>query len=110
MLLKFCEKYVVYLLSNINEIYWKWVCEYVFLYWGFCVEDYFEKMYFLYEMKMVKFVEEIFWGVFDDVNFDLCEIFFIDDFEVNCQGVQVLGIFIYIVKFGEDWRLFFVEN
>ena len=54
MLLKLREKYVVYLLSNTNEIHWKWACEHAFPYRGFRVEDYFEKMYLSYEMKMVK--------------------------------------------------------
>lgn len=60
MLLKLREKYVVYLLSNTNEIHWKWACEHAFPYRGFRVEDYFEKMYLSYEMKMVKPAEEIF--------------------------------------------------
>ena len=59
MLLKLREKYVVYLLSNTNEIHWKWACEHAFPYRGFRVEDYFEKMYLSYEMKMVKPAEEI---------------------------------------------------
>lgn len=62
MLLKLREKYVVYLLSNTNEIHWKWACEHAFPYRGFRVEDYFEKMYLSYEMKMVKPAEEIFRG------------------------------------------------
>ena len=35
MLLKLREKYVVYLLSNTNEIHWKWACEHAFPYRGF---------------------------------------------------------------------------
>ena len=38
MLLKLREKYVVYLLSNTNEIHWKWACEHAFPYRGFRVE------------------------------------------------------------------------
>ena len=110
MLLKLREKYVVYLLSNTNEIHWKWACEHAFPYRGFRVEDYFEKMYLSYEMKMVKPAEEIFRGVLDDANLDPRETFFIDDSEANCQGAQALGISTYTVKPGEDWRPLFAEN
>ncbi|MEG0455218.1 MAG: HAD family phosphatase, partial [Bacteroides sp.] len=60
LLLKLREKYVVYLLSNTNEIHWKWSCKHAFPYRGFRVEDYFEKIYLSYEMKMVKPDAEIF--------------------------------------------------
>ena len=73
-------------------------------------EDYFEKMYLSYEMKMVKPAEEIFRGVLDDANLDPRETFFIDDSEANCQGAQALGISTYTVKPGEDWRPLFAEN
>ena len=43
LLLKLREKYVVYLLSNTNDIHWKWVCKNAFPYRTFKVEDYFEK-------------------------------------------------------------------
>ena len=110
MLLKLREKYVVYLLSNTNEIHWKWACEHAFPYRGFRVEDYFEKMYLSYEMKMVKPAEEIFRGVLEDANLDPHETFFIDDSEANCQGAQALGISTYTVKPGEDWRPLFAGN
>ena len=44
MLLKLREKYVVYLLSNTNEIHWKWACEHAVPDRGFRVGDYFEKV------------------------------------------------------------------
>ncbi len=54
LLLKLREKYVVYLLSNTNEIHWKWACENAFPYRTFKAEDYFEKTYLSYEMNLVK--------------------------------------------------------
>ena len=54
LLLKLREKYVVYLLSNTNEIHWKWSCKHAFHYKAFRVEDYFERIFLSYEMKMVK--------------------------------------------------------
>ena len=66
LLLKLREKYVVYLLSNTNDIHWKWVCKNAFPYRTFKVEDYFEKTYLSYEMKMAKPEPEIFKAVTED--------------------------------------------
>lgn len=103
LLLKLREKYVVYLLSNTNEIHWKWSCKNVFPYRGFRVEDYFEKIYLSYEMKMVKPDVEIFKTVLADADIDPKETFFIDDSEANCQTARTLGISTYTPKAGEDW-------
>ena len=93
LLLKLREKYVVYLLSNTNEIHWRWSCEHAFPYRGFRVEDYFEKTYLSFEMKMA--------------NIDPKETFFIDDSEANCQAAQKLGISTYTPQAGEDWSSIF---
>lgn len=110
MLLKLRERYVVYLLSNTNEIHWEWACKHEFPYRGFRVEDYFEKMYLSYEMKMAKPSEEIFRWVLEDANLDPNETLFIDDSEANCRGAQTLGISTYRVEPGEDWRSLFTED
>ena len=107
LLLKLREKYVVYLLSNTNDIHWKWSCENVFPYRGFQVEDYFEKIYLSFEMKMVKPDAEIFETVLADANIDPKETFFIDDSEANCMAAQVLGISTYTPQAKEDWSHIF---
>lgn len=43
LLLELRSKYVVYLLSNTNEIHWRYACHNLFPYRTFRVEDYFEK-------------------------------------------------------------------
>lgn len=103
LLLKLREKYVVYLLSNTNEIHWQWSCQNVFPNKGFQVEDYFEKIYLSYEMKMVKPDAEIFEAVLADAGLDPRQTFFIDDSDANCQIAQSLGISTYTPKAGEDW-------
>ena len=103
LLLALRKDYVVYLLSNTNEIHWEWSCEHAFPYKAFRVEDYFEHIFLSYEMKMAKPDEEIFRKVLDDAGLDPKETFFIDDSETNCLTARSLGISTYTPKAGEDW-------
>ena len=107
LLLALRKDYVVYLLSNTNEIHWKWSCEHAFRYKTFRVEDYFEHIFLSYEMKMAKPDEEIFRKVLDDTGLDPKETFFIDDSEANCMTARSLGISTYVPKAGEDWSHLF---
>ena len=77
---------------------WKWVCKNAFPYRTFKVEDYFEKTYLSYEMKMAKPEPEIFKAVTEDAGIDPKETFFIDDSEINCKVAQELGISTYTPK------------
>ena len=45
LLLELRKKYVVYLLSNTNEIHWQWSCLHAFRYKAFRAEDFFEHIY-----------------------------------------------------------------
>lgn len=107
LLLKLREKYVVFLLSNTNEIHWKWICKNAFPYRTFKVEDYFEKTYLSFEMKMAKPEPEIFKAVIEDAGITAEETFFIDDSAINCKVAQELGIATYTAKAGEDWSHLF---
>lgn len=107
LLLKLREKYVVYLLSNTNEIHWKWSCKNAFPYRTFRVEDYFEKIYLSYEMKMMKPEPEIFKAIIEDAGIDPKETFFIDDSDINCEVARELGISTYTPKACEDWSHLF---
>lgn len=103
LLLKLREKYVVYLLSNTNEIHWQWSCENAFPYRTFKVEDYFEKIYLSYEMKKVKPNRDIFQEVIEDAGILPEDTLFIDDSQANCHTAQLLGINTYTPLAGEDW-------
>ena len=103
LLLKLREKYVVYLLSNTNQIHWEWTCAHLFPYRTFKVEDYFEKTYLSFEMKMAKPEPEIFKAIIEDAGIEPKETLFIDDSEMNCKTAQNLGISTYTAKAGEDW-------
>lgn len=107
LLLKLREKYVVYLLSNTNDIHWNWACENVFPYRGFRAEDYFEKIYLSYKMKMAKPDAEIFRAVLEDANIEPKETFFIDDSPANCETARLLGLSTYTPQAGEDWSPLF---
>lgn len=103
LLLRLREKYVVYLLSNTNDIHWRWSCKHAFPYRGFRAEDYFEKIYLSYEMKMMKPDAEIFEAVLSDAGIAAKQTFFIDGSEANCQTARALGISTYTPTAGEDW-------
>ena len=107
LLLKLREKYVVYLLSNTNPIHWEWTCEHSFPYRTFKVEDYFEKTYLSFEMKLAKPDPEIFKAVIEDAGIEPKETLFIDDSEANCKAAHNLGISTYTAKAGEDWSHLF---
>lgn len=106
-LLKLRQHYSVYLLSNTNEIHWKWSCEHVFPYKGFCEADYFEKAFLSYEMNMAKPDQEIFEATLEEAGILPGETLFIDDSEANCKAAEALGISTYLCKPGEDWTPLF---
>ncbi|WP_321334390.1 HAD family phosphatase [uncultured Bacteroides sp.] len=107
LLLKLRENYVVYLLSNTNEMHWKWACRNAFLYKGFRVEDYFEKMFLSFELHQAKPEVGIFKILLEDTGILPAETLFIDDASANCLTAQSLGIVTYTPKAGEDWSHLF---
>jgi len=107
LLLKLREQYTVYLLSNTNEIHWKWACENCFAYQEFQVQDYFEKMYISFIMHQVKPAKEIFETLLDDSGIDPAETLFVDDAIANCQVAESLGIKTYMPEAEEDWSHIF---
>ena len=70
-------------------------------------EDYFEKTYLSFEMKMAKPEPEIFKAIIEDAGIEPKETLFIDDSEMNCKAAQNLGISTYTAKEGEDWSHLF---
>lgn len=107
LLLELRKDYVVYLLSNTNDIHWKWSCQNAFPYKAFRVEDYFEHIYLSFEMNMAKPDSDIFQKVLDDTGIIPQETLFIDDSEANCRTAEALGISTYTPKAGEDWSPLF---
>ena len=106
-LLQLRQHYMVYLLSNTNNIHWQWSVEHAFPHKSFRVEDYFEKIYLSYEMKMAKPDVEIFEAVLADANILPQVTLFLDDSPANCEAARSLGIKTYTPKAHEDWRPLF---
>lgn len=107
LLLELRKDYVVYLLSNTNELHWLWSCEHAFRYKTFRAEDFFEQIYLSFEMQVAKPNAEIFQRVLDDADILPEETLFIDDSEANCRTAEALGISTYTPEAGEDWSHLF---
>jgi HAD superfamily hydrolase (TIGR01509 family) len=107
LLLNLRKDYVVYLLSNTNELHWEWSCKHAFSYKAFRVEDYFEHIFLSYKMKMAKPDAGIFRKVLDETGIIPQETLFIDDSDANCRTAEALGISTYTPKAHEDWSHLF---
>lgn len=107
LLLNLRKDYVVYLLSNTNELHWEWSCKHVFPYKTFRVEDYFEHIFLSYKMKMAKPDAGIFQKVLDETGIVPQETLFIDDSDANCRTAEALGTSTYTPKAHEDWSHLF---
>lgn len=106
-LLELRERYLVYLLSNTNEIHWDWSCAHAFPHKGFHEKDYFEEIFLSYKMNLAKPDVSIFEAVMETTGIRPEETLFIDDSEANCKAAGSLGISAYLCKPGEDWTVLF---
>ena len=107
LILELRGQYMVYLLSNTNEIHWKLVHENSFNLNGFRAHDYFDEIYLSYQMHLSKPDPEIFKKMMYEANILPEETFFIDDSEENCRAAEALGIHTYHYHTGEDLEVLF---
>lgn len=107
LLLELRGHYMVYLLSNTNQIHWDYACEQMFSYRGFRVNDFFEDTFLSFEMHQAKPHKEIYEQMMKEANILPQETFFIDDSELNCQAAIALGIQSYHYHIGEDLSALF---
>lgn len=101
LLLELRGKYMVYLLSNTNQIHWDYACE-LFRYHGFTVKDYFEETFLSFQMHLTKPDPAIYQEMLRQAGIAAEETFFIDDLEANCEAAAKLGIQTYHYHIGED--------
>ena len=106
-LLELRRRYKLYLLSNTNAIHWTYACAHEFGKGGLRVEDYFDRLFLTYQMKMAKPDADIFQTMLSEAGIRPEETLFIDDAEANCKAAQALGIRTYTPKAHEDWRHLF---
>ncbi|MHC1691005.1 MAG: HAD family hydrolase [Bacteroidales bacterium] len=85
------KRYRVFLLSNTNPIAIN-IVRPMFEISGRKMEDYFEKMFLSYEMKLAKPDEEIFRKVLTDTGISPDETLFVDDSKANLDTAEKLGI------------------
>lgn len=68
------------------------------------LDDYLDKIYASYEMKVVKPDPVIFEKMVEDSGMLPSETLFVDDGAANIQAAAKLGFHTYLAKNGEDWR------
>ena len=107
LLLELRERYRVVLLSNTNEIHWKWSADTYFSYRGLAASDFFERIYLSYELHMLKPDTGIFEYVLNDAGFLPAETLLIDDASANCKAAEALGMRTYAPQPREDWSCLF---
>ena len=107
LLLELRERYNTMLLSNTNELHWKWSEDTYFSYQGLCAQDFFHKIYLSYELHMLKPNADIFEYVLKDSNLLAEETMLIDDASVNCRAAKLLGMKSYTPQPREDWSHLF---
>ena len=102
LILDLRSKYMVYLLSNTNQIHWEYTCQNAFTYHGFRVNDYFEKTFLSFEMHLAKPDKQIFEQMLHEANLLSEETLFIDDSEANCKAAAEVGIHAHHYHIGDD--------
>jgi len=85
------KKFKLYLLSNTNPVAIRKVND-LFRMYGSGFEDFFDKTFLSYQMKMVKPDTGIFREVLKSAQINACETLFIDDSVVNLESAGSLGI------------------
>lgn len=108
-LLELRKRYRLLLLSNTNQVHWRFSCENHFRYKEYTIADYFDQIYLSYEMHKAKPDVDIFKEVVERSGVDLSRTLFIDDSLANCEAARSVGIESYHLQPGEDWRRLF-EN
>jgi len=98
LLLGLKTKYRTFLLSNINEIHFNYIMNYLNNEFGFDGNDHlFEKLYYSHHVGKRKPEVEIFEQVLTENNLDPAETLFIDDSPQHIATAQKLGIQTYLM-------------
>lgn len=93
----------LFLLSNTNEMHWRYCAEELFADRFRVAEDYFERIFLSCRMHLSKPDPRIFSSVLAEAGIEAEETLFIDDSSANCQAAETLGIHTYYNKSIDDW-------
>lgn len=107
-LTKLKKKYRLFLLSNTNPIIMSWANSPGFTSAGKPLEDYFDKLYFSYQLGVIKPEKLIFEKMIQDSGINPSETLFIDDGKANVDMGASLGFKTYQPVEGEDYRFIFM--
>ena len=103
------ERIRILVLSNTNEIQFPYCMRKFFNVGGDSVDNYFDKLYLSYEMKMTKPSDEIFLKLLSEEGIKPEEAVFLDDGPANIETVKRLGMQVYHVAQNEDYSRLFVD-
>lgn len=84
--------YTIFLLSNTNELHWKYTVETCLEKYGFRVEDYFDRVFLSYEMKDYKPSLSIYKKLIADSGISAPQALFLDDRKENIDGALQCGL------------------
>lgn len=96
------KKFRLLLLSNTNPIHIEQIAPKEFAKSGKTMQDYFERCYLSYQMKLTKPHAEIFEALLSDARVVPEECLFLDDGPKNIEQADKLGFQTYLVTPGED--------
>jgi len=91
------------LLSNTNDIHWRYCADVLFPMQGYGVNDYFDGIFLSQELHVEKPSDEIFQTVIQETGIDPNETLFVDDLEENCQAAERNGYHTFHNKEFNDW-------
>ena len=95
--------YHVYLLSNTNDIHWRYCADVLFPMQDYGVSDYFDGVFLSQELHVEKPSDRIFQIVIQQTGISPRETLFVDDLEDNCLAAQRNGFHTFQNKDFDDW-------
>jgi len=111
LLISLKPKYRTFLLSNINEIHYDYIINYLKTDFGFEGNNHlFEKVYYSHLMRKRKPETEIFEQVLNENHLNPAETLFIDDSPQHIAGAQKLGIRTYLMTAPDSIQKLFNFN
>jgi len=111
MLLKLKGKYRTFLMSNINDIHYGHIMNYLKREFGLDGNDHlFEKVYYSHLVRKRKPDTAFFQQILDENNLNPAETLFIDDSPQHLEGAKKLGIHTYLMTAPDTIQKFAAKN